>query len=121
MTLIVEKWTNREPLKKSNKKWLSWHRIYRQVFGWPFRASSEAELGQTSSLTWVDRLDCLACLERAFLWDSDSSSLTGVRYDLQHKQGQAWGTILNKKQAKATRKDEDDGRGSYEIDNCSGK
>ena len=33
--------------------------------------------------TWVDLLDCRACLERAFLWDSDSSSLTGVRYDLK--------------------------------------
>lgn len=41
--------------------------------------------------TWVDLLDCRACLERAFLWDSDSSSRTGVRYDLQkrrkHKRG----------------------------------
>lgn len=35
-------------------------------------------------LTWVDLLDCRACLERAFLWDSDSSSRTGVRYDLTH-------------------------------------
>lgn len=33
--------------------------------------------------TCVDLLDCLACLDLAFLWDSDSSSLTGVRYDLQ--------------------------------------
>lgn len=32
---------------------------------------------------WVDLLDCRACLERAFLWDSDSSSRTGVRYDLR--------------------------------------
>ena len=33
--------------------------------------------------TCVDLLDCLACLDLAFLCDSDSSSLTGVRYDLQ--------------------------------------
>lgn len=31
----------------------------------------------------MDLLDCRACLERAFLWDSDSSSRTGVRYDLR--------------------------------------
>lgn len=34
--------------------------------------------------TWVERRDCRACRERAFLCASASSSRTGVRYDL-HK------------------------------------
>lgn len=40
------------------------------------------------SLTWVDLRVCRACLDRAFLSDSASSSRTGVRYDLQGKQRQ---------------------------------
>lgn len=39
----------------------------------------------TQPSTCVERLDCLMSLERAFLWDSDSSSRTGVWYDLAEK------------------------------------
>lgn len=47
-----------------------------------FLMGRRSESVTMNKLTWVDLLDCRACLERAFLWDSDSSSRTGVRYDL---------------------------------------
>lgn len=39
-------------------------------------------LGIILQCTWVDLRVCLAWRDFAFLWDSASSSLTGVKYDL---------------------------------------
>lgn len=54
-------------------------------------------------LTWVDLLDCRACLERAFLWDSDSSSRTGVRYDLTNTKTRTQVLTSGNKNKKATK------------------